>query len=76
MALYFALWFGPGLIPGLVYVSPLLLTFSPDPEHMDSLAASFMIGEPVFSWIPLIATLLFCVVFIAVAIWRFNRQEF
>lgn len=76
MALYFALWFGPGLIPGLVYVSPLLLTFSPDPEHIESLAASFMIGEPIFSWIPLIATLLFCVVFIAVAIWRFNRQEF
>ena len=76
MALYFGLWFGPGLIPGLVYVSPLLLTFTPDPEKMDSLAASLMLGQPAFSWLPLIATVVYCLIFVAVAIWRFNRQEF
>ena len=76
MALYFALWFGSGIVPGLVYISPLLLTFSPDETQMNSLATSFMIGEPLFSWLPLIATVLFCAIFIAVAIWRFNRQEF
>lgn len=76
VALYFALWFGSGLIPGLIYISPLLLTFSPDPEQMQALMASFMLGEPVFSWLPLIATVIFCTIFIAVAIWRFNRQEF
>ena len=43
---------------------------------MSSLATSFMLGEPPFSWLPLIATVVFCAVFIAVAIWRFNRQEF
>jgi ABC-type transport system involved in multi-copper enzyme maturation permease subunit len=76
MALYFALWFGSGLIPGLIYISPLLLTFSPDPEQMQALMTSFMLGEPLFSWLPLIATVVFCAVFISVAIWRFNRQEF
>jgi len=76
MALYFGLWFGSGVIPGLVYISPLLLTFSPDPEQMESLATSLMIGEPVFSWLPLIATAVYCAAFVAVAIWRFNRQEF
>ena len=79
MALFFALWFGPMMIPGLtdlVYVSPLLLTFSPLGTQMDSLAVSFMSGEPVFSWLPLIATVVICVAIIAVAIWRFNRQEF
>jgi hypothetical protein len=35
-----------------------------------------MTGEPVFSWLPLISTVLLCVIFIAVAILRFNRQEF
>jgi ABC-2 type transport system permease protein len=75
MALYFALWFGSGSVPGLIYVSPLLLTFSPD-ETMNALAASFMIGEPIFSWLPLIATVVFCAIFITVAIRRFNRQEF
>jgi ABC-2 type transport system permease protein len=76
MALYFALWFGAGMIPGLVYISPLLLTFTPDETKMNPLATSFMLGEPPFSWIPLIATVVFCAIFIGVAIWRFNRQEF
>jgi ABC-2 type transport system permease protein len=76
MALYFALWFGSGIIPGLEYASPLMLTFSPDPENMPSLAASLMLGQPVFSWLPLILTLVYCAVFVGVAIWRFSRQEF
>jgi ABC-2 type transport system permease protein len=75
MALYFTIWMGAGLIPGLVYISPLLLTFSPAPDQMSALAISFMTGEPVFSWLPLISTVISCVLFIAVAIWRFNRQE-
>ena len=43
---------------------------------MNSLPVSFMTGAPVFSWLPLICTVIFCIVFVAVAIWRFNRQEF
>ena len=76
IALYFVFWMGSGMIPGLIYISPLLLTFSPDPEQMSALSVSFMTGEPVFSWLPLISTVVFCAIFIAVAIWRFNRQEF
>jgi hypothetical protein len=76
MILYFMFWMGTGLIPGLIYISPLLLTFSPAPEQMSALAVSFMSGEPVFSWLPLISTIVSCAIFIAVAIWRFNRQEF
>lgn len=76
LGLYFVLWMGAGVIPGLSYISPLLLTFSPDPELMNSLATSLMLGEPVFSWLPLISTVVLSVVFIVVAIQRFNRQEF
>ena len=76
IALYFAFWLGSGMIPGLIYISPLLLTFSPDPDHISSVAASLMTGEPVYSWLPLISTVVFCVIFVAVAIRRFNRQEF
>jgi len=76
MALYFVLWMGSGTFPWLVYVSPLLLSFSPAPEQMNALSVSFMLGEPVFSWIPLIVTAAYCVIFVAVAILRFNRQEF
>jgi ABC-2 type transport system permease protein len=75
MALYFVLWMGSGTFPWLVYISPLLLSFSPAPE-MNALSVSFMLGKPVFSWIPLIVTAAYCIVFVAVAILRFNRQEF
>lgn len=76
MVLYFVFWYGPSLIPALIYVSPILLTFSPAPDQISALSVSFMAGEPVFSWLPLISTVVSCVIFIAVAIWRFNRQEF
>jgi ABC-2 type transport system permease protein len=76
MALFFVFWMGTDLLPALIYISPLLLTFSPAPEQMNSLAGSLMTGEPVFSWLPLVSTIVFCVIFIAVAIRRFNRQEF
>jgi hypothetical protein len=64
------------LLPDLLYISPLLLTFSPAPDQMNPLSVSFMAGEPVFSWLPLTLTVIFSVLFIIVAIWRFNRQEF
>ena len=76
MALYFIFWMGNDLIPGLIYISPLLLTFSPAPEQMNALSVSFMTGEPVSSWLPLISTIVSCFIFITVAIRRFNRQEF
>ncbi|HSF79684.1 MAG TPA: ABC transporter permease subunit [Anaerolineales bacterium] len=74
MALYFGFWLGTTMFPQLVYISPLSLTFVP--TEFNSLAGSLMTGEPVFSWLPLIVSGVSCVIFIAVAIWRYNRQEF
>lgn len=76
MVLYFVFWYGPSLIPALIYVSPILLTFSPAPDQINALSVSFMTGEPVSSWWPLISTVVSCVAFIVVAVRRFNRQEF
>jgi ABC-2 type transport system permease protein len=76
MTLFFFFWMGSGMVPPLIYVAPLLLAFTPAPDQMNSLAGSFMTGEPVFSWLPLISTIVYCVIFITVAIRRFNRQEF
>jgi len=79
IALFFTFLMGPELIPVLsyisIYVSPLMLTSSVD-EGISPLFFSFLIGEPVFSWLPLISTVVSCVIFFAVAIRRFNRQEF
>ncbi len=76
MVLFFVFWMGTDIIPALIYISPLLLAFSPAPEQLNALSVSFMIGTPVFSWLPLISTAVYSVIFITVAIWRFNRQEF
>jgi ABC-2 type transport system permease protein len=75
IALFFAFAYGPGLVHQLIYISPLMLSFSPTGQ-ISPLTVSFISGEPVFSWVPLISTVVSSVVFIAVAIWRFNRQEF
>jgi len=74
MALLFGFWIGTTMFPPLVYISPLSLTFVP--TEFNSLAGSLIVGGQVFSWLPLITTVVSCIVFIAVAIWRFNRQEF
>ncbi len=76
MTLFFVFWMGTEMVPALIYISPLLLTFSPAPEQISAYAVAFMTGAPVFSWVPLISTVVSCIIFVAVAIWRFNRQEF
>jgi len=75
IALCFTFSYGPGLLPWLIYVSPLTLLFSPA-DQIKPLTVSFINGVTVFSWLPLIVTVISCAIFIAVAIWRFNRQEF
>ncbi len=76
MTLFFVFWMGADMPPALLSLSPLLLTFSPAPEQMNALSVAFMLGQPVFSWLPLISTVISSIVFIAIAILRFNRQEF
>jgi ABC-2 type transport system permease protein len=75
IALFFLFAYGTSLIPQLIYISPLALIFI-SAEQINPLTVSFISGEPVFSWLPLISTVVTSVIFIAVAIWRFNRQEF
>ena len=75
MVVFFAMWFLPGVINPLTYVSPVILFVGPGGDY-PALAESLINGEAPFSWIPLIASILFSLTFVAVAIWRFNRQEF
>ncbi len=75
MASFFAMWFLPSVITPLVYISPVILVSGPGGE-LNAVAASLIYGESPFSWIPVIATAIFSVAFVAVSIWRFNRQEF
>ncbi len=75
MATYFSLWLLGGMLPGLTDVSPLALAMGAN-EEAPGLGIALMNGDPVSSWLPLAAAVVLSVIFVAVAIWRFNRQEF
>ena len=75
MVVFFAMWFVPSVLTFLIHVSPVILFVGPGDVY-PAVSVSLMSGEAPFSWIPVIATAIFSIVFIAVAIWRFNQQEF
>jgi len=75
LVVFFAMWFLPSLLTFLTHVSPVILFVGPG-DPFPGVSASLMSGQAPFSWIPVIATAIFSIVFIAVAIWRFNQQEF
>ncbi|HET7377372.1 MAG TPA: ABC transporter permease subunit [Anaerolineae bacterium] len=63
------------LAPWMGQIMPWLLTTSLG--SMDSsIALALTLGQPVTSITPIIATLAWCVLFIIIAMWRFNREEF
>jgi ABC-2 type transport system permease protein len=76
LAVFFGLWFLGPFIPGLLYVSPLMLALGQEGGGFSGLAASLMHGDAPFSWLPLVSALTLTVAFIAAGILRFNREEF
>lgn len=61
-------------IPWLGDIMPwkLLIDFA----NHGPLAGHLALGAPLPTFIPIIATVAWCVLFVAVAIWRFRREEF
>jgi ABC-2 type transport system permease protein len=64
-----------GVLPQAAYIMPWVLSL-PQNAGIPSLATQIMRSEPLWSVLPIIATAIWCVIFVAVAIWRFNRDEF
>ncbi len=64
-----------GLLPQIGPYSPYPLVISNDPNS-PAVAAALVSGVPISSWSPLIASLLWIVMFVGVAIWRFDKEEF
>lgn len=64
-----------GLAPWLAKIMPWNLTIDLPPE-MPSLAVALANGQTLPTTMPLIATLLWALLFTVVALWRFDRQEF
>jgi len=76
LAVFFGLWFLTPLIPGLVYLSPLMLALGQEGGGFPGLADSLMNGNAPYSWLPLVSAAAFIAVFIAAGILRFDREEF
>jgi ABC-2 type transport system permease protein len=75
MATFFAMWFIPSLLTFLIHVSPVILFVGPGDEY-PAVSTSLMNGEAPFSWIPVVAAVILSALFVAIAMWRFDRQEF
>jgi len=61
-------------IPWMISAMPWKLMI--DLNREPSLASLLAIGEPLPTVLPIIATALWCVVFVVIASWRISREEF
>ena len=64
-----------GIFPVLAHLLPWTLTVPPDDSVYPSVAAALMTGSEPLSYVPLATTLGAAVLFVAVALWFFERQE-
>jgi ABC-2 type transport system permease protein len=75
IVILFAYQFALKVAPWLGQVMPWGLTSSLSPGD-NSVAVTLALGQPLVSVAPIIATFAWCVSFVAIAVWRFNREEF
>jgi ABC-2 type transport system permease protein len=64
-----------GMLPVLRYVLPWTLVV-PLNNTTDAVVPALLVGQPVHSYIPLLAVAVECVLFVLLALWRFSREEF
>jgi ABC-2 type transport system permease protein len=64
-----------GMLPALSLVLPLVLAV-PAGMFDDSTAASFMLDQEPFSMLPFYITTISIFVFLALSLWRFEKEEF
>lgn len=64
-----------GMLPILSFVLPWVLAI-PAAAFEPSIAASYILGQEPISMTPFIVTFLSIFVFLALSLWRFNKEEF
>ncbi len=75
IAILFSFQFIVGLAPWTLEIMPWGLTNPGSSALQPALVVSVVLGQTV-SLTPIIATLLWCVLFVAIGMWKFNRDEF
>lgn len=70
----FAAQFVPALVPPMSQVMPWIIAMPT--EHESALAAQAMLGQPLSMILPVAAAIIWSVIFVGLAIRRFEREEF
>ncbi len=60
-------------VPVINILHPMGMFF---PTIEEPLFVSVILGKPITNIIPLVATVVFCIVFVTLALWKFNHEEF
>jgi ABC-2 type transport system permease protein len=76
MAVLFGYQFVVGIAPWTLQVTPWGLTNAGSSTGMDNSVATALAHGQTASVLPIIATLLWCLLFVVIAVWKFNRDEF
>jgi hypothetical protein len=63
-----------GLLPALRFILPWTLVV-PLNNQTDAIVPALLSGQPVYSYIPILAVAVECIVFMLIGLWRFNREE-
>jgi ABC-2 type transport system permease protein len=76
MAVLFLQQYMIGLLPALRYVLPWSLFVALNKPDVGAIVPAILTGQPVYSYIPIVALAVESILFTAIALWRFNREEF
>jgi ABC-type transport system involved in multi-copper enzyme maturation permease subunit len=75
LALMFMQQYLIGILPVLRFVLPWTLAV-PLNNSADAIVPALLSGQPVYSSLPILAVVVECILFVLIALWRFNREEF
>ena len=76
MAILFGYQFVVGIAPWTLEVTPWGLTNAGSGNGMANSVATALVQGQAVSVLPIIATILWCGLFVVIAVWKFNRDEF
>lgn len=64
------------LLPVLRFVLPWTLFVGISKLNVGAIVPALLTGQPIYSYIPIVALAIESILFVLIAVWRFNREEF
>ncbi len=76
MAVLFGYQFVVGIAPWTLQVTPWGLTNAGSSNGLENSIATALVQGQAVAVLPIVATLAWCLLFVGIAVWKFNRDEF